>query len=438
MKRIEAVLSREIGLSARSIGQGAVEGAIKSRMAARGISEVEDYASRLEVDGAERHALVEEIVVSETWFFRDEDMFRTLTRHVSGPWRLAHPSEKLRVLSIPCATGEEPYSVAIALLQSGLANGRFEVHAIDVSARAIEVAERGIYGKNSFRGINSPERMRYFDESAAGASVGATARAPVRFGQGNVLEHKSRFSRQQFDVILCRNLLIYLEREARTRALDSLHYWLADDGVLFSGHAEALENMDARFQRLDGCVHFAYTKRASAPRRPSVQRGPAALASSSAPVRAGGLPSQRTTGHDTGRQRALADTGRQRALADTGRHRAPPEPAPPIVSAPPSLEEATRLADRGELAAAASLCERYLAEVGASADAFYLLGVLKQAALDDARARECFDKAVYLNPGHYESLLRLALLHEKRGEDAQATNYRRRAERAAAQTGADK
>ncbi|HEY6559036.1 MAG TPA: CheR family methyltransferase [Polyangiaceae bacterium] len=427
MKRIEAVLSREIGLSARSIGTSAVEGAIKSRMAACGISELGDYATRLQKDNLERRALVEEIVVSETWFFRDEDMFRTLTRHVSGPWRLHHPTDKLRVLSIPCATGEEPYSVAIALLQSGLPNGRFEVHALDVSARAIEVAERGVYGKNSFRGLNSPERKGYFEETPDGLRVVTAARTTVQFAQGNILEHKSRFLRQQFDVVLCRNLLIYLEREARERALDSLHHWLAEDGVLFSGHAEALENMDARFQRLEGCVHFAYVKRVSAPGRTSAQRGPKGATSGSAPVRVSGAPTQRAASY-TGSQAAKTDTGRQRV----------PAPEPPVVSSRPSLEEAMRLADRGDLAAATALCERHLSEVGASADAYYLLGVLKQAAHDDALARECFDKAAYLNPAHYESLLRLALLHEKRGEPAQAANYRRRAERAATQGGADK
>jgi chemotaxis protein methyltransferase WspC len=419
MKRIEAILSREIGLCASSIGSSAVQSAIKARMTAAGISALDEYANRLHTDNLERRALVEEIVVSETWFFRDEDMFKTLIRHVSGTWRLLHPDAKLRVLSMPCATGEEPYSVAIALMQSGVPNTRFEIDALDVSARAVELAERGVYGKNSFRGIDSPERRRYFEETPEGLRVTSAARSPVRFAQGNILELRARFPRHHFDIVLCRNLLIYLEREARTRALENLHYWLAEDGVLFSGHAEALESMDARFQRLDGALHFAYAKRLTPPSRTGTPR--------TGPTRVSGI----------GGQRSASNVITQRLNADTGRLRAPP-PEPVAAPAPPSLDAATRLADRGDIAAATALCERHLSEVGASADAYHLLGVLKQAAADDARARECFDKAVYLDPGHYESLLRLALLHEKRGEPAQAANYRRRAERAAAQGGANK
>ncbi|HMJ11866.1 MAG TPA: CheR family methyltransferase [Polyangiaceae bacterium] len=426
MKRIEALLSREIGLCARSIGVAAVQGAIKSRMAAAAIAELDQYARVLASDDRERRALVEEIVVSETWFFRDEEMFRALTKHVSGPWRLQHPNDKLRVLSIPCATGEEPYSVAIALLQSGLPANRFEIEAVDVSERAIETAERAVYGKNSFRGLNSPERRRYFDETPEGLRVGDAARSTVQFARSNILEHKGRFARQHFDVILCRNLLIYLERDARTRALENLQHWLAEDGVLFSGHAEALENMDPRLQRLDGATHYAYVKRLSDTRRISVQRGPNKSSTKSAPVKVSGVASLRSTG----------PTPSQR-----GTDRTPAQPLAPqkdAAASRPSLEEATQLADRGELALATTLCERFLAEIGASAEAYYLLGVVRQAAQDETRARECFDKAVYLNPSHYESLLQLALLYEKRGERTQAANYRRRAERAAPDGGAER
>jgi chemotaxis protein methyltransferase WspC len=88
------------------------------------------------------------------------------------------------------------------------------------------------------------------------------------------------------------------------------------------------------------------------------------------------------------------------------------------------------MADRGELALARSICERHLATNGASAEAYCLLGIVKQAAADSLSAMECFDKALYLDPDHYEALVHLALLHETRGDRSRAENLRRRAERA--------
>ena len=93
------------------------------------------------------------------------------------------------------------------------------------------------------------------------------------------------------------------------------------------------------------------------------------------------------------------------------------------------LARAFAMADRGELGAASRICELHLATNGASAEAYCLLGIVKQAAADLLSAMECFDKALYLEPEYYDALVHLALLHEKRGDGARAEHLRRRAER---------
>jgi hypothetical protein len=132
VKRIEQLLSREIGLMARSIGSGAIEAAVRGRMASCRLATVDEYLERLEQNASERSALVEDIVVSETWFFRDESVFEDLAAFASGPWRKANPEGILRVLCVPCATGEEPYSAAIVLLEAGLPAARFQVLGVEL------------------------------------------------------------------------------------------------------------------------------------------------------------------------------------------------------------------------------------------------------------------------------------------------------------------
>jgi chemotaxis protein methyltransferase WspC len=394
VKRIESLLSREIGLNPSSIGKSAIDAAVKVRSRAVGVSKVSDYWVKLEHSQAERRALVEEIVVSETWFFRDEDVFKTLAKHATA-WLRRESS--LRVLSLPCATGEEPYSVAIALLQAGIGPTRFQVRGVDVSERALAKARRGVYGKNAFRGATPEQHPGYFEPVEGGTAVTELVRGAVTFSSGNVLDALS-FSSRSFDVILCRNLLIYLDPQARAKALTNLSHWLADAGVLFAGHAEALELMDSRFHRLSDAAPFAYVKQALLPpTEPIVKRAPAAL-------------------------RARPTSSRVRT----------PAPKPPLVksTSAASLPQATQLADAGKLQEARAVCERVLGESGASSEAYRLLGIIHQASGDIAAAIDCFNKALYLEPTCYEALVHLALLHERRGELPAAENFRRRAERA--------
>jgi chemotaxis protein methyltransferase WspC len=394
VKHITELLSREIGLNAASIGKTAIDAAVKARLRDTAVSEVAAYVERLERNPAERRALIEEIVVSETWFFRDEEVFKAFGRRARTLLRRDRP---LRVLSLPCATGEEAYSLSVSVLELGYKPSRYSIRAVDVSMRALEHAKRGVYGGIAFRGAAGPPRPAYFEPAEGGFRVMDLAREAVTFSVGNVLD-TGLFPAHSFDVVFCRNLLIYLDNAARARALQNLAHWLSDDGVLFVGHAESVERMGGCFRRLEEAAPFGYSKEGSSPE-------PRRAVALSAPVRvaAEAVPTSSSAGN-----------------------------ARPVESREllPSLERATEFANAGKLGEARGLCERVIAELGASPDAYCLLGVIDSAAGQQGGAIQAFNKALYLNQSHYESLVHLALLHEQRGEIAAADNFRRRAERA--------
>lgn len=415
MIRIENLLSREIGLSAASIGNTAIEIAVKTRMRQTGCDDFERYASGLQFSADELRSLIEQIVVSETWFFRDAAVFRTLLEHVNRTRSQGRATRVLRVLSIPCATGEEAYSISMTLLDGGLSPDQFRIQAFDVSENAIQAARRGIYGKNSFRGEPLGDRVRFFEVLSSGdLQVADAARASVTVAQGNLLDGALLPNHSQVDVIFCRNVLIYLDRNARTRALDNLLRWLAADGILFAGHAEALDRMDPRIRRLDSVSNFAYARRSEAQQPEPSSTG----AVVTRPVKA--APELR-------RPPAALRT-KLRPGPATAQGSAPERPAEaaPVSEA---LAQVARLADRGDLAAAARECEGIIARSGASDEAYCLLGVVRKASGDAEAALACFTKALYLNRQHYESLVLVALIHEQRGDHASASNFRRRAER---------
>jgi chemotaxis protein methyltransferase WspC len=409
----EALLAERIGLDPRAVGSDTIARALRARMSVLGLDSQGAYLQRLADSPDEQQELIEEVVIPESWFFRDDRPFAVLRSHalarIEGDPPAATPP--LRALSIPCACGEEPYSIAMVLLDLGIAPGRFAIDAVDVSARHLAVAERGIYRANAFRGSDLAFRDRYFRPGphAESYTLDPSVRALVCFMRGNLLDASLLSSQPPYDVIFCRNVLIYLDAAARRRAFATLDRLLAPDGLVFVGHAERLTIDEARFE---ACGENAgFTLRRARPKPPAI-----------VPRRA--EPAVRTRAH-------ARPAEVQRA--------APPQ-QPPVVDALPEssttlLDEAAALADRGQNDAAAERCQAALDRFGPSARAFFLLGLVRQAAGRLAEAEASFRKTIYLEPAHDEALFALALLAQRRGDLSAADGFRRRAERARARAG---
>ncbi|MBD5656911.1 MAG: methyltransferase, partial [Candidatus Eremiobacteraeota bacterium] len=145
-------LKQTMGLDVAAIGRSTIEHAVRRRMAARSLEDVGAYERCLHSSERELQALIEAAVVPETWFFRDAEAFAEMARAVEVFSLRVDPGVTIRLLSLPCSTGEEPYSMAMTLLQSGFSVSRFRIDAIDISEQVLVRAEAAVYGKNSFRG----------------------------------------------------------------------------------------------------------------------------------------------------------------------------------------------------------------------------------------------------------------------------------------------
>ena len=371
-----------------------------------GVKRLEDYKQLLGKSAAEWNELVESVIVAETWFFRDPEHFAACVRLVLEEWLPGHPGAPVRVLSLPCASGEEPYSLAMALLDAKVAPERFQIDAVDISTRALAHADRGIYGKNSFRGKALAFRDRYFQPSKEGFVLNPAVRRCVRFSRGNLFSDDFLPSQSRYDLIFCRNLLIYFDRATQRRAIEKIERFLGPSGVLF------VSPVEQPFLLSHGFVSAKIPK-ASACRKGQQAEGPPRTAwLSKRPAIPDELQSVRALQPQlpTGRGAILQAFGR----ASPSRHT--------------DLDTARRLADDGRLEEAAAICEAHLRESRSSAQAYYLLGLVRDAA-GDTRALECYRKALYLEPDHYESLLQMALLLQKNGDPVRARTYKSRAQR---------
>ena len=415
---IEQALARWIGLDVSTIGRPAVQRAARSRMAALGLDAPAAYAARLEADQQERDALVEEVVVAESWFFRDPQVFDFVARFAltlaAMPARLP-----VRILSAPCAGGEEPYSIAMALLEAGLVPGQFRIDAVDVSRVALTRAAAGRYSANAFRNADLAFRDRWFTPQAGGNLLDDRVRTQVTFAHANLLDPAFRSDRGPYDVVFCRNLLIYLDAEARGRVERVLDSLLRPDGLLVLGAAEP-PILKGDWMPAGAASVFALRRGVRA-----ATRQPSAV--SAAPSRRAVASTRRTesaSGDPAARQQPTQPAQPQRAQP----------PAPAVETAPAALLDdvlarAGQLANAGRYHDALVLCDEAQAAVGPSPRLFFLMGMLHQAAGDLDRAEGCLHKTLYLDAAHDEALLALALVATQRGDTRMAETYRQSAVR---------
>jgi chemotaxis protein methyltransferase WspC len=391
-----------MGLDSASVGITTIERAVRERMQACSVQTMDAYWERLHSSTAELQELIEAVIVPETWFFRDEETFVALVRVVSESLQ-NRPDRSLRILSIPCSTGEEPYSIVMALRDGRVPCERVTVDAVDISARALAHARRGVYGRNSFRSRDLSFRSRYFTTAGETYALADDVSRAVTFHQDNLVSGPFPFAVASYDVIFCRNLLIYFDRATQERVMETLCSLLAPDGTLFVGPAEACLASATGFTALRGAVSFAFRKTSATPAVASTVR----------------LPQPRTN-----------------VRKESVRATPPPlkrisKPAVESVEMPPSgLVAAQRFADQGNLRDAAACCERNLSLNGPSAEAYYLLGVIRDSAGERDRAAECYRRAIYLDPHHAEALIHLALFSQAQGDDLAVQRLRGRARRA--------
>jgi chemotaxis protein methyltransferase WspC len=464
--RFAALLHRTIGLDAASIGNNAIERAVADRYAAwRAANAVAFPAAGIDdfwvaVNGVPQQlqALIEAVVVPETWFFRDSEAFNALVTLARA--RLAEPPFKpVRILSMPCSTGEEAYTIAMAMLDAGIAPERFTIDAIDISHHALEIARQARYGSNAFRSRALGFRDRHFKPSGDHWRLSADVTERVRFRQANLLTLETQ-AFEPFDFVFCRNVLIYFDRETQRAAVRVLDDLLAPGATLFVGPAETglmmregmtsaklalafafrrLENdqaslndtslKDVKTRALYSAIakaeeELGFPMRNAAPR---VASASANLAAANAfASRAGALWSQSQLNENANAAR-FASAPAAKIESKTPSVHAAARPAPEHQG---TLDQAHALANCGALPEAAVVARAYLKGHPSSADAYYLLGVIADAQGAQTEARGHYKRALYLDPEHGEALTHLAAVLGLEGDRAGAQLLLARAARA--------
>lgn len=409
-QRFVRFLRDRIGLDVASVGPALIERAVAQRSQAAHAPNLDAYWTLLQGSAAEQQALIEAVIVPETWFMRYPESFAALCKVAKA--RLAErPGVPLRILSLPCSTGEEPYSIAMALLDAGLAPEQFSVDGVDISPLSVSRATRAIYGRNSFRGAPLTFRDRHFAPTDEGYLLAPQVRAQVRLQVGNILDPLLLGGERAYDFVFCRNLLIYFDLPTQQQVFEVLKKLTHEDGALFIGPAEGSLLARLGMRPIGIAQSFAFVRdRQVAPAPTPLAPAPARL---QIPIK------------------LLPEPGRQSARPRTRVLALPVANAAETAASDGAalLAQIARLANEGKSTEAQAACDAYLRSHGPDPQVFYWLGLLSDVGGQMLQAQGYYRKALYLDPQHAEALAHLAMLLTAQGDIAGARRLQERAAR---------
>ena len=212
---------------------------------------------------SELEILFDLITTNETYFFREERQLRAFTDELI-PCLVSDRTRprSLRIWSAGCSTGEEPYTLAILCRNSELLNGwNVDLFASDLSQKVIQTARRGIYRESAFRSAPPEFRERYFEKTQENQyQIREELRRMVTFGKLNFLDERRTGILGEFDLIFCRNVIIYFDEEAKKKAIKILYRCLKKGGYLLLGHAESLLSLSTQFKLVHLTNDMVYQK----------------------------------------------------------------------------------------------------------------------------------------------------------------------------------
>jgi chemotaxis protein methyltransferase CheR len=230
-----------------------VERRIFDRMAATGVETFAQYFARLRMDfESEIEHVVNAFTVNETYFYREDHQLRCLTNDLLGICVAAKPAgEAVRIWSVPCSTGEEPYSIAMWLLENWPQVDSHDVELVgsDIDTRALKAAQAGVYGKRALMRLPPDLVERYFEPVGEEQwRLVRDLRDSVAFNQVNLIEAAETRAQGVFDVVFCRNVLIYFGDESRRVATENLYECLRPGGFICLGHTESMSRISSLFE----------------------------------------------------------------------------------------------------------------------------------------------------------------------------------------------
>jgi chemotaxis protein methyltransferase CheR len=433
LTRFAGLIEDRLGLHYAGSSLAELEGILTARMRALQCRSFDAYLKRLESDVSmheELRELAAKLTIGETYFFRSPEQLSVFSEVAIPRLTQGDRARPIRILSAGCSTGEEPYTLAMTLRELGrLAPAKVAILAIDINPQALAKARRGSYSAWAMRATPPDCVEKYFRRERRQFALDESVQAMVQFDERSIaLEDYQFWQPHRFDIVFCRNVIMYLSARVVSEVIARFARVLAPDGFLFLSHSEPLRGISQAFQveHAQGTFYYVQRDASGSPtsQRPgawpgSIQRSTVTAGFSvGQPVVAEPGPPpleavrRAEKGASLGLGAALMKAEQYDEALTTLEALAPADRLDPDVL----LLTAIIQVERGKLDQAAALCASLLALDGLNAAAHYLTALCHEHGGRRAAAIDSYRVAVYLDSAFAMPHLRLGLMFRREGD----------------------
>jgi chemotaxis protein methyltransferase CheR len=252
LEEICAIIYKRSGMVFGETKRYYIERRVSDLIYQRKAQSVRNYISLLRGDIRESELLINSFTVNETYFFREQHQLACLSNSILPEIiRAKGPGDRIRIWSMPCSSGEEPYSIALWLLENWYLVDAYNIEIVgsDIDTAILRQAVDGYFGQRSLSRLPAEILDRYFEqEKDQQRRLIGDLRESVTFAKGNIIDRHSLAALGRFDVIFCRNLLIYFDETSRGIAARNLHALLNPGGYICLGHTESMSRISETFE----------------------------------------------------------------------------------------------------------------------------------------------------------------------------------------------
>lgn len=381
------------------------------------------WLSTQKITHHELEILAHHLTVGETYFFREKFALKLLTEKIVPDFlenRTNPADKKLRIWSAGCSSGEEPYSIAMAIKESApdVAKRDLMILATDVNTRALNKAREGVYTPWSFREIPDRLKKKYFTQKGKHLHVNPDIKQMVQFEQLNLATDdfpSKSGSNFPMDVIFCRNVLMYFSPEVISRITQQLFHTLKDDGWLITGQVELNDDYFSAFQRIlfENGIFYRKAPPEQKQKQPLKVMKPLPAVSENRDSRQKPIVSKKIA----------VPRGASKKGSPVTHRNSSPKSQPTIQAsdnAASLFESVTMLANAGNLDEAEAKMKQVLETENAGAEHFFLYATILMEKNQQEQADKNLIKALYLNPEHHAARFSRTRLLKSMGRNREA------------------
>jgi chemotaxis protein methyltransferase WspC len=401
---VKKILKQNTGLSLNSEDPDVTDDIISQYMENSGFNSENKLLEFLQSNTKELRNLASELINNETWFFRNKEIFDFLSDNLKQ-WKDNEEQKKLNILSVPCSTGEESYSIVITLFENMFKPNEFAIDAIDMSSKVIENTQQALYSKESLKELNDDLIEKYFYQAEDLYIMNPKISNLVNFYEDNIADENFLHSNKKYDIIVAKNFLNDYCIDSHRIIFNNIYSLLDDEGILITTSEEATLFDKMFFNSYDNDNPFVLRKFVQSQEKQDSTNIENKSKSVFDKIKSALKPATSNL--------KIIDTADNIEEVNLGRE----------------LNNIKNLIDKNRFDSADEKCRQLLKSIKDNPDVFYYMGMINESLNKPEEAEEYYHKALYLEPYHYESLVHLILIFENKGWKDRAALLRKRIEK---------